>query len=132
MLAASLNFLYSNSRCDQFLRGSSQLVLALRLRAAAPCRDLISTSVLAMSRKSPTAFTSSCSSTSRYSRNWSVIGAIGMSTISTSCLRTRYKQQVERTAEDFQIDAKTHRRTTCRPKTGKTERSAHDPAVRAG
>ena len=52
-------------------------------------RDFISISRLAISRKSPTASTSICSSTAMYSRNWSVTVAMRMSTTSSSCLRTR-------------------------------------------
>ena len=92
MLAASRNSLYSNRRRTSSWRGSSNSSWTSSARGSTCC-DLISMSVAATARKSPTASTSNCSSTARYSRYWSVIVAIGMSTISTSCLRTRYRSR---------------------------------------
>ena len=88
MLAASRYFLYSNSRRTNSCRGSSNASSTSSLRGNTCC-DLISISKLAMARKSPTALTSNCSITAKYSRYWSVIVAMGISVISTSCLRTR-------------------------------------------
>ena len=73
---------------DQFLPRVVDLVLHL-VAAGQHLLRLDLDEHAAMARKSPTALTSNCSSTARYSRYWSVIAAMGMSMISTSCLRTR-------------------------------------------
>ena len=56
-------------------------------------RDLSSINTLASSTKSPTESTSSCSSTSKYCPYCSVTRATGMSMMSSSCLRTRYRSR---------------------------------------
>ena len=65
--------------------------------------------MLAMARKSPTALTSNCSSTARYSRYWSVIFGDGNIDDLHLVLAHQVEKQVQRTAEHVQIDAKIHR-----------------------